>query len=153
MEKVRNQLYCRFTRARLPALIAGPAEGDFSGFTQGRSGRVFADGLYLAITCAESFGEMDVDAAIDASQSTRFGAYRLERQRAACASCPGTARSQLMEQRKSNVPVLFIAGELDPVAPADWTRELAKYFPRGRVASIPHGGHMPDGLAASIPPR
>ena len=148
MEKVRNQLYLPFTRARLPALIARAAEGNFSGFTQGRSGRVFADGLYLAITCAESFGEMDVDAAIDASQSTRFGAYRLERQRAACASWPRAPRDpQLMEQRKSNVPVLFIAGELDPVAPADWTRELAKYFPRGRVASIPHGGHMPDGLS------
>jgi len=80
--------------------------------------------------------------------ASQFGAYRLERQRAACASWPRAPRDpQLMEQRKSNVPVLFIAGELDPVAPADWTRELAKYFPRGRVASIPHGGHMPDGLS------
>jgi pimeloyl-ACP methyl ester carboxylesterase len=109
---------------------------------------VFADGLYLSITCAESFGEMNVDAAIDASRATRFGAYRLERQRAACERWPRAPRDAgLMKMPASKVPVLFIAGELDPVSPAGWAHETAAGFPNGRVVSVPLGAHVLDGLS------
>jgi hypothetical protein len=52
-----------------------------------------------------------------------------------------------MKLRDSAVPVLFVAGELDPVAPAEWTRRIARHFPKGRMASIPQGSHVLDGLS------
>jgi pimeloyl-ACP methyl ester carboxylesterase len=147
LEKLRNQLYAPASRAQVPYLLSRAAQGDFRGFTQGGIGRTFADGLYLSITCTESFPHFDVDAAIDAASATTFGAYRLERQREACAHWPkGVADPRLMRQAPSKIPVLFIAGEQDPVSPADWAQETAAQFPQGFVVRVPHGAHVLDGL-------
>jgi pimeloyl-ACP methyl ester carboxylesterase len=149
LEKLRNKLYSPESRARVPYLLAQAAAGDFRGFT-GSTGddRVFADGLYLSITCNESFARMDVGAAIAAARATPFGAYRVERQRDACDRWPkGAADAQLMREPVSSIPVLFIAGELDPVTPADWAQETAAHFPKGKLVRVPHGAHVLDGLS------
>ena len=147
LEKLRNQLYAPATRAQVPYLLSRAAQGDFRGFTQSGIGRVFADGLYLSITCAESFAQMDVDAAIAAASATTFGAYRLERQRDACKQWPtGAADPRLMREPDSSIPVLFIAGEQDPVTPADWADEAAKHFVNGLVVRVSQGAHVLDGL-------
>jgi pimeloyl-ACP methyl ester carboxylesterase len=149
LEKLRNQLYAPATRANVPYLLSRAAQGDFRGFTAAGNDRVFADGLYLSITCAESFARMDVDAAIAAASATTFGAYRLERQRDACKQWPiGAADPRLMREPDSDIPVLFIAGELDPVTPADWADEAAKHFANGLVVRVSNGAHVFDGLTA-----
>jgi hypothetical protein len=51
-----------------------------------------------------------------------------------------------MREPDSRVPVLFIAGEHDPVAPADWAMEAGKHFANGRVIRVRHGAHVLDGL-------
>jgi len=147
MEKLRSWLYAPMTRALVPERLQRAAQGDFSDFSPKGPRRVFADGLYLSITCAESFARMDVDAAIAAARATRFGAYRLERQRAACAQWPKAPNdARLMEQPDSALPVLFITGELDPVALTSWSQSLAARFANGRVAVVPQGAHVFDGL-------
>jgi len=147
MEKVRTQLYSPESARRLPALLARAARGDFDGFLR-RGGRDFADGLYLSITCAESMARMDVPAAIVTAADTGFGAYRLERQRDACARWPQAPRdAHLFEQRASEVPVLFIAGGRDPVTPADWAGETAQSFKQGKTWIVPPGAHVFDGLS------
>jgi pimeloyl-ACP methyl ester carboxylesterase len=148
LEKLRNELYAPATRARVPYLLSRAAQGDFGDFSKASANaRVFADGLYLSITCAESFPHFDVDAAIAAASATTFGAYRLERQREACAHWPkGVADPRLMSQAPSTIPVLFIAGEQDPVSPADWAQETAVYFPQGLVVRVLNGAHVLDGL-------
>ncbi len=40
-----------------------------------------------------------------------------------------------------SIPVLVLRGETDKVSPRDWTREVARAFPRGRVGEIPGRGH------------
>ena len=147
MEKLRTWLYAPMTRTRVPARLQRAAQGDFSDFTASSTGRVFADGLYLSITCAESFARMDVDAAIAAARASRFGAYRLERQRAACEHWPkAPPDARLMEQPDSALPVLFMTGELDPVALTSWSQVLMPHFVNGRVAIAPQGAHVFDGL-------
>jgi len=149
MEKLRNHFYAPAGRVRVPYLLARAAQGDFLAFTKSTDGgRVFADGLYLSITCTESFARIDVDAAIAGARATTFGAYRLERQRDACERWPkGADDPQLMRLPDSRVPVLFIAGELDSVSPADWVQEAAAHFPDGRVVRVAHGAHVFDGLS------
>jgi pimeloyl-ACP methyl ester carboxylesterase len=148
LEKLRSQLYAPASRARVPYLLSQAAQGDFRGFTQAGNARVFADGLYLSITCNESLARMDVDAAIVAANATTFGAYRLERQRDACKQWPvGAADPRLMREPESSIPVLFIAGEQDPVTPVDWAGEVSKHFANGLVVRVPHGAHVLDGLS------
>ena len=148
LEKLRKQLYAPTSRAQVPYLLSQAAQGDFRGFTKAGNARVFADGLYLSITCNESLARMDVDAAIVAASATTFGAYRLERQRDACKQWPvAAADPRLMREPDSRIPVLFIAGEQDPVTPADWAAEVAKHFANGQVVRVPHGAHVLDGLS------
>jgi pimeloyl-ACP methyl ester carboxylesterase len=150
METVRTHLYSPDSARRLPALLARAAHGDFDGFLRGRAGgREFADGLYLSITCAESIARMDVPAAIAAAEDTGFGAYRLERQRDACARWPTAPRDpRLFEQPVSDVPALFIAGARDPVSPADWAAEAAAAFRHQKTVNVAPGAHVFDGLSA-----
>lgn len=146
LEKLRTLLYSPASRARVPQLLSRAAQGDFSDFTKAGGGRLFADGLYLSITCAESFPNMDVPAALEASRATLFGAYRLERQSAACRHWPVKSAAVPPMPKQSRVPVLFIAGELDPVSPADWAAETAKKLPESRLVRVPRGAHVLDGL-------
>jgi pimeloyl-ACP methyl ester carboxylesterase len=148
LEKLRTQLYAPFGRARVPHLLSLAASGDFKAFAQARDDRrTFADGLYLSITCAESFPNMDVPAAIAASRATIFGSYRLERQAEACRHWPSLPAKLSSTAKPSNIPVLFIAGELDPVSPADWAQETATQFPRSALVRVARGAHVLDGLS------
>ena len=148
LEKLRNQLYAPATRARVPYLLSRAAQGDFRGFTQGSgNGRVFADGLYLSITCAESFAQMDVDAAIAAASATTFGAYRLERQRDACAQWPkGAADPRLMREPTSQSRVCSSPANRIRYRRPIGLQETAAHFRNGLVVRVPHGAHVLDGL-------
>jgi pimeloyl-ACP methyl ester carboxylesterase len=148
MEKLRTRMYSPAGSAGVPELLSRAAQGDFNEFTKPVGpGRSFADGLYLSITCAESFANMDVSAAIAASRTTLFGAYRLERQSEACRHWPASGRQELPAQKTSQTPVLFIAGELDPVSPAQWAAETAVRFPRGTLVRVARGAHVFDGMS------
>ena len=68
-----------------------------------------ADGLYLSITCSESFAHMELAAVIVAARATRFGAYRLERKAEAWGLWPAAA-PKARPSMLSTVAVLFIAG-------------------------------------------
>lgn len=149
MEKVRGTMYATVTTRMLPALLDRAAHGEFDAFMRPRTGgRSFADGLYLSITCNESMARMDVEAAIKASADTPFGAYRLLRQRDACAHWPAAPRDpDLMKERVSNVPAFFIAGMRDPVATPAWAVATAPRFTRHRLVQVEQGGHVLDGMS------
>ena len=146
MEKVRKQLYTPEGARALPGLLEHAAHGDFDGFL--RRGDHAADGLYLSITCAESLARMDVPLAIAESADTGFGAYRLERQRDACARWPVAPRDpKLFEQPASDVPVLFLGGAHDPVSPPEWIDDVAGRFRRHKSVVVANGAHGFDGLS------
>ena len=149
MEKLRTLLYLPMTSRRVPAVVHSAATGDL-GFLDSRSGagRAFSDGVYLSITCSESLARIDVDEAIAAADATRFGSYRVKRQRDACAQWPLAP-----EDRDSfrigtyPIPVLFLSGALDPVSPSAWAEEASGMFPDGRVVLVPQGAHVLEGLS------
>jgi len=152
MENLRTLMYTPLGQRRIPFLLHRAAQGDFAPFdaaTQTAGDRSFADGLYLAITCAETFSRIEVAAAIAAAAKTRFGSYRLTRQAAACKSWPHAAPDPgLISRAAFATPVLFMAGERDPVSPAQWASETLQRFRNGRLQVVRHGGHVFDGLAA-----
>ena len=48
--------------------------------------------------------------------------------------------------RSVTPPVLFIAGELDPVSPAEWAEDTAARLPGSTLVRVPRGAHVLDGL-------
>lgn len=148
LEKIRTMLYLPESARRVPFVLRKAAGGDFQMLDSRPGGRQFADGLYLSITCSESLAMMDLDKAIAESDATRFGAYRLRRQREACLHWPTAASDpKLFAVVRSDVPVLFISGALDPVTPSEWAAETATRFPASHHVIVAKGGHVLEGMS------
>jgi len=152
MEKIRNLLYQPATARRIPWIVHRAAAGDLGPFDAatrpGGGPSRYALGVYLSITCGESFALMDYEPAAAAARRTRFGDYRLRRQRDACRHWPAaqTAPDHLAPV-SGGTAVLIVSGELDPVTPAEWGEALARSFPRSRHLVLPNSGHVFDGLS------
>lgn len=153
MEKLRALLYRPATARRVPWIIHRAAAGDLAPFDAatragGGGPSAYALGVYLAITCGESFALMDYEPAAAAARRTRFGDYRLRRQRDACRNWPAaqTAPDHL-SPTSGDTAVLVVSGELDPVTPPEWADALARGLPRARHLVIPGSGHVFDGMS------
>jgi pimeloyl-ACP methyl ester carboxylesterase len=149
MEKLRATLYLPGTARRAPSIVHAAAQGNVEILDRSSGpGRAFSDGVYLSITCSESLARIDADKAIAEADATRFGSYRVRRQRDACERWPAAAPDpDLFRTGRYDVPVLFLSGALDPVSPTDWTRETAVQFPDSRHVIVPQGGHVLEGLS------
>ncbi len=156
MEKLRGLLYQPTNARRVPWIVHRAAAGDLGPFdeatrTAGGPSR-YAMGVYLSITCGESFAFMDRARAASAARRTHFGDYRLRRQGDACRRWPAaqTASDHLSAQvpRASGGPaVLIVSGEFDPVTPPEWGAKLTHDFPHSRQLILPNSGHVFDGLS------
>jgi pimeloyl-ACP methyl ester carboxylesterase len=152
-ERLRTLLYSPIGRSALPLAIERAAAGNTNSLFAGGppGGSVYADGMFLAVTCGESFALMDYAKNAAEARKTEFGDYRLRAQRGACAGWPAVRRSRghLELPTQTNASVLFISGELDPVTPPEWAETVAKAMKNARHVVIPGGGHIHDGLANS----
>lgn len=153
MERLRSLMYAPAGARQVPFVVHALGEGDaaplMAATDRGLSSMI-ADGVYLSITCSESFGAFDFDAASsEARWAQPFRDYRLRRQQAACEQWPSLAPSpDFYAPVATDTPVLLIAGNLDPVTPPEWADEIARTLPNSRVLNLRHGGHIPDGLTA-----
>lgn len=151
MERLRTRMYTPVGRAALPLAIEKAANGDMSAIFPDEAdlpGLVIADGMFLAVTCSESFGLMDYATAEKQARATPFGDYRLRRQRDACALWPKgrVDRDQFALPTGTQAAVLIISGEMDPVTPPEWADTLAAAVKRSRHVVIPGSGHIFDGM-------
>jgi pimeloyl-ACP methyl ester carboxylesterase len=151
MEKLRSLLYVPQTGRTVPYLIHAAARGDLKPFldaTRSRGPSLFNEGMYLSVTCTESFALFDYASAAAAARRTRFGDYRLRRQRAACAEWPkGTVPAGFLKPPRTSAAVLILSGPLDPVTPPAWGASVARALPNARQVIIPQMAHMLDGLS------
>jgi pimeloyl-ACP methyl ester carboxylesterase len=81
------------------------------------------------------------------THGTFLGDYRVFQQRRACQLWPRTTLPRsFYEPVASDIPVLFIAGGLDPVTPPEWSDEIARTLPNSKVVRVPHDAHVPVGI-------
>lgn len=149
-EKIRSLMYQPASARRIPWILHRAAAGDLAPFmaaTKPGGPSPFADGMFLSVTCSEGLALMDYDASARAARRTRFGDYRLRRQRAACAAWPVGDAGKFLGPIKTSAAVLMVSGELDPVTPPAWAEALAISPPRARHIVIPASGHIFDGLS------
>jgi hypothetical protein len=104
--------------------------------------------MYLSVTCAEDVPFIDIAEAAKLSDKTIFGDYRVTQQKRACANWVlGSISDNYRTPVVSDVPLLIVSGNLDPVTAPAWGTEIAKGFKNSLHLIIPEQGHGPGGLS------
>ncbi|MBX7496991.1 alpha/beta hydrolase [Qipengyuania sp. 6B39] len=150
-EKLRSLMYTPQGARMVPLILDRAAARDLSPFyeaTRPRGPSLYADGMFLSVICSEGISLMDLSAARAEAATTVFGDYRLRRQAEACSIWPSQKpnESHLLPVH-SDVPVLLISGERDPVTPPVLADNAARTLTGAKHIVIPRSGHVFDGMS------
>ncbi len=152
-EAIRYMLYSPVPTSRMPLVIHLAAQGNFVPLAEtaihyrihivGSGG----NGMYLSITCAEDLPWIKPGEGELMATNTFLGDYRLRQQREACALWPrAEIERDYHEPVRSDVPVLMLTGEWDPVTPPSNGDAVAKTLTNSMHIVVPHGAHSFGGL-------
>jgi pimeloyl-ACP methyl ester carboxylesterase len=152
-EAIRYMLYQAGAASRIPLFIHQAAQGNFAPLAEAAISyrqqivATGSNGMYLSVTCAEDLPLIKPGEGERNGAKTFLGDYRLRQQRAACALWP---RAQMpnnyAEPTRSDVPVLILTGQWDPVTPPVYGDTAAKYLSHSLHVIVPHAGHGFNGL-------
>lgn len=152
-EAIRYMLYNPISASRVPIMINAAAGGNFVPIAQAairyRRSMVGSgsNGMYLSVTCAEDVPWIKPGEGERMAENTFLGDYRLRQQREACALWPqAKVERDYAQPIRSDVPVLILTGEWDPVTPPSNGETVAKTLPNSLHIVVPHGAHGIDGL-------
>jgi len=148
VEWLRARLYRPRTGAELPWLIHRAAEGDFSPIVAGilahsrNIDQAFDLGIWFSITCSEDIQFLREEDIAPATAGTFLGDYRVREQEVACRAWPkATMPSDYRERLRSDIPTMFVSGDMDAVTPLWFTAGVAPGF-SNRVEVVLRGhGH------------
>jgi pimeloyl-ACP methyl ester carboxylesterase len=132
----------------LPLQIHRAYEGDLSPLVQMSIERrlaiddILAMGLLFSVTCAEDLPYITDEVMKRETAGTLLGDYRIAAQKAVCQVWPrGSVPADVHEPVRSDVPVLLISGEWDPVTPPEFAESVAKNLPNSLHVVVPKGSH------------
>ncbi|HEX6719887.1 MAG TPA: alpha/beta fold hydrolase [Pyrinomonadaceae bacterium] len=152
-EAIRYMLYSPPSAGKVPLLLHLAAQGNFGPLAHAaleyRINLVGtgSNGMYLSITCAEDLPWIKPGEGERLAQNTFLGDYRLRQQREACALWPrATIERDYQQPVKSDVPVLIVTGEWDPVTPPANGERVSKTLTNSLHIVVPHGAHGLHGL-------
>ena len=156
-EALRAMMYDPGATRDIPRFLHLAArEGNYDGFAQFGAARamaisrIAAGGLYLSVTCAEDIPFANEPGEYEAAQGTFLTDSRSRSHFDACRVWPrGTVSEDFHDDVVSDVPVLILNGEHDPVTPPRWGAEAAEHLSRSGHVVVPHGGHGWGGLENS----
>ncbi len=154
-DRLRIMLYSTRLSRRIPVVLHHAHDGDWTPFIAlaYELSRVVFDqldaGAHLSVTCGD-----DLQPSSD-TRGSFLGDSRLRMYREACAVWPHAQRSAIELLVGSRVPVLLIAGALDPVTPPSFARTVAQKVPNAQVVVVPgmaHAGADPcvEGIVAQF---
>ncbi len=152
-EAIRYMLYQSGAASRIPLFIHLAAEGNFVPLAEvaiSYRQQIVAtgsNGMYLSVTCAEDLPRTKSEDGETNGVNTFLGGYRLRQQRSACDLWPQAKMpDDYAEPTRSDVPVLILTGQWDPVTPPVYGDTVAKYLSHSAHVIVPHGGHGFNGL-------
>jgi len=147
---LRGLLYGR--AEDVPPRIERAWEGDYqrlaSYYLERTSWLAGADGeagYHFSALCAEDIAPLTDDEVARLTAGTFMGDHLIAGYRQACglwdvAELPAS----FWEPVRSDLPVLVISGERDPVTPPQWGEAVASYLPNSLHVIVPGGGHGPS---------
>jgi pimeloyl-ACP methyl ester carboxylesterase len=145
-------LYDSRIAARLPAMIHRGHGGDFAGLIESlaqlatRTGGQLSLGMFLSVVCAEDAPYFDEAGIARESTGTMLGGMMSRGLRRSCEDWPrGALPDDYKQPVRSDVPVLLISGEVDPVTSPRLAERAARHLPNSLHVVLPDTGHA--GLA------
>lgn len=151
MESLRATMTTDAGQRRLPAVVHAAAGGDFAPFAEVvgmGGGPSLAEGLYLSIECSEGATRIAEEEIATATAGTFLGRYRVDEQLGACREWPQRDLPEaFFAPVSAAVPVLFLAGNRDHVAPPAYAETVARGFADSRVVLIEEMPHFPVEMA------
>lgn len=152
-EAVRYMLYQSGAASRIPLFLHLAAQGNYTPlaesaiFYRQQIVATGSNGMYLSVTCAEDLPWIKAGEGERNGENTFLGDYRLRQQREACALWTrGEIPKDYAAPTRSDVPVLILTGEWDPVTSPFYGDRVAKYLPNNLHIIVPSGGHGFGGL-------
>jgi len=152
-EAIRYLLYSPVPAGRVPLALHLASQGNYVPLTNlaiGYRANLVgsgSNGMYLSITCAEDLPWIKPGEGERMAANTFLGDYRLRQQREACALWPrADIERDYSQPVKSDVPVLILTGEWDPVTPPSNGERVAKTLTNSLHVVVPHGAHGFNGL-------
>jgi pimeloyl-ACP methyl ester carboxylesterase len=152
-EAIRYMLYSPVPASRVPLILHLAAQGNYAPLARTaiqyrqRLVATGSNGMYLSITCAEDLPWIKPGEGERMAENTFLGDYRLRQQREACVLWP---RAEIDPDYtlpvKSDVPVLILTGEWDPVTPPSNAERVAQTLTNSLNIVVPHGAHGLGGL-------
>jgi len=133
-----------------PAWIAGLAAGNIAQYELNGPHQPLldvADGVHLSVQCAERLSGTSAEeiAADLAAHPNLAGFASRVIEPAICPAWPVPAVDQShLQPVTSEVPVLLVAGELDPITPPAWADRAASTLSRAVQVSVHGAGHGPS---------
>ncbi len=152
----RMYAYSPLTASMLPLLLTQAAQGNGGPLLAQAQmmnqslGDALMHGMQLSVVCTEDAAELKAD---PATANTLMGNNTTDYLKAQCEVWPHSKRAEnFREPLKSNIPVLLLSGEFDPVTPPRYGDAVAKFLPNSKHVVVKGQGHnvMPVGCAPKI---
>jgi pimeloyl-ACP methyl ester carboxylesterase len=150
-DTLRWALYSPGPASQLPLRIHGAAQGDLSELARiattirANLQQGLALGTLFSITCSEDLPFIDPRQIPAATRGSFYGDDRVREQLAVCGVWPHAPQPKDWGKPvRSELPVLLLSGERDPVTPPADAALVARGFPNGLLVLIPHGAHSDD---------
>ena len=144
---LRQALYSPLTGSLVPLAIDRAAQSDFGPLaalmltTEGLEDEI-ANGMYLSVTCSEDYPRLSPESVAAEAAGTFIGRDVFEASSEACKYWPlGEVDASYYEPVQSDLPVLILSGEVDPVTPPSWGEQVARHLPNSRHIVAPGAGH------------
>ena len=152
---VRFYAYSPLTAALLPLMLQQADQGDYATLLGQKQllaqdlGDQITGAAELSVLCAE---DADLLRSRPEDDDTLLGNGAIVRAQAACKLWPAGSRPASFHRRwRSSLPTLLLSGELDPVTPPDYAREISQGLRDARLLIAPGQGH--GVFAAGCMPR
>jgi len=157
---VRLLAYAPASAALLPHLIHEGARGNLSPLTaqimmiEASMVESLAIGMHHSVVCAEDMPFVtDADIDREALEATFMGEQQIDMLREICRHWPrGPIDPDFREPLDTEVPVLLLSGEFDPVTPPAWGDRAAAQYDNARHVVGPGQGHglLPHGCTPRL---
>ncbi|HEX8705974.1 MAG TPA: alpha/beta hydrolase [Myxococcaceae bacterium] len=144
---LRVFLYSAERGRMVPRLLQRARAGDYTPFAEAalQSSKGLREslrfGLLLSVTCSEDVHRIRPEEVEKETAGSFIGSHRVRGQMAACAEWPrGQVPEDYFRPFTTEVPVLLVSGNLDPVTPPQWAEEAKKSLPNS-IHVVTPGGH------------
>ena len=159
VQVARMYAYVPMLAASLPLTLAEARQGRYESlmaqarFISGSLGDSMAAGMQLSVICSEDADQLKADPAYADSV---LGNDMIDSLRAQCAVWPhGLRPPDFHEPLKSDLPILVLEGEFDPVTPPRYGEQVVKNLSHGRLLILRGQGHnvIPVGCVPKLMAR